>query len=260
MAKTKIPLLIAALALFTFSGASLSFNVEVDTITNYTIRGLDYRENVSTLQEINATVENTGSIGCTYRLKAEIHRPNKTLQRYSEAKPVWPGSSAFEEIHYVPLNYTGNNTVELKIQYCGQEEKIAEFNYTDTNNSLTNSTFSAEVRKLSKDSAEIKTRVQKGLLVPHQAPPYWKTSSVEIKKGEATLEYDAPIFQKQEQLSYIAVNQSTGELKGLIEVKLDEPRPTLLDKIMRKKLQLLISILLISLTVNTILIHERHTD
>jgi hypothetical protein len=229
MARYKAGILLTISLLFILPAASFSFDLSVGDVASASVKDVQYSENISAIQNINASIENTGSIGCGYRLKADYSYGNQSFERYSSEYQLWQGSTARANIFLTTSNYTGTVHGNLSVEYCGQEQKVQEFNYTTENVTLGNKT---DVRTLdvNSTSAEIRSsEYSEAKLVPVEAPPYWKTSAVDLNEGQATLEYEAPIFDSRENITYAVVQNDT--VKATAEVSLEE-QPTLLDKLM----------------------------
>jgi hypothetical protein len=259
MAGNKI-LVLTVLGLFLASGSTaLELDIDVAPLTDHRATDIEYRENFSNFQEINASIENVGSIGCQYRLRAQIDRKNTTFTRYSKKKALWPGDSARLELHDYPINYTGVTGAQLQVQYCGQTKNISQFNYTNTENVTTDKTLESRTRELNSERVSIKTGVEEGLMIPQEIPPYWKTGSATVENSTAEIEYEPTIFKEGEEFRYLVLNQSTHEPEGVTTVKLETPQ-TLWDKLIEKKLQIILTLLFISLTGNMVLIHDKKTE
>lgn len=231
------------------SVSSLSFNIDVEELADHSLKDVEHSANVSQLQEINATVENVGSIGCTYRIKADFQKGNQTLERFSSPQPLWQGEYERLEINYIPTNYKGEIETNLSMTYCGQEKQVDSFNFTVTENTTVNSTLKS--RTISSDDERARIEVEGDRLVPQEEPSYWKTSSTNIVNGTAEIEYDAPIFDQREEITYTVLED--GEIKGSTTVNL-EPEPTLKEKILDRKLEITAAVLAISILGNILLI------
>lgn len=243
MAKT--PLLFAFLILFVSLSLGLTFNVDIAEVTDHTVRDLNYSEEVNTVQEIDATVENTGSIACSYRFKAGFEQGNESFERYSAPSPLWQGAYDDISIHYIPMNYTGMVETNLSVEYCGQERKVDSFKFN-----VTESTFPGaerESRTVNVNESQATIELDSGdLLVPEESPSFWKVSSAEVVNESATLEYEAPIFSASE-LRYTVLED--GEVTGSVNVKMEED-PTYWEKAQGYKMEGLAAVLLISLLLN----------
>ncbi len=231
------------------AASSLSFNVNVDALTDHSFKDMEYRENVSGLQEINATVENVGSIGCTYRLRADFRQGNQTFERFSSPEPLYQGDYDRMEIKFIPEEYVGEIEANISLEYCGQKEQVDSLTFNVTDSTSINSTVDSRTISVNQESAFLEVRGD--LLVPEKEPSYWKTSSAEITNGTAEIEYDAPIFDEREEITYTVLED--GEIRGSTTVSL-EPEPTLKEKLLDRKLELALGLLGISVLANLLLI------
>ncbi len=243
MARYKTAFLLVSLVILISSGSAFTFDVSIDDVSSSRTTDVKYRENVSGLQNINASIANTGSIGCVYRLKADYSYGNQSFTRYSTGAPLWPGDTQRAEVFLITSNYTGEVQGNLSVEYCGQSETVQEFNYTTSNITLGNSTESRTFTADS-DSAEISVKdYSEGTLVPVEAPPYWKTSSTSIQDGETRIEYEPPIFTPNENITYAVVQNGTVEATTKVGLK---GNPTLVQSLMnigRLPLFLLVALL-----------------
>jgi hypothetical protein len=247
MAKTALPVL---LILFFPMAAGLSFNVDLAALTNHSVKDLQYDEEVEAVQNVNASVTNVGSIGCTYRMKADYSYGNESFTRYSPPVPLWQGESDRLEVQFMPLNYTGEVDTNVSLEYCGQTERITSFSFNDTQNTTSDVALDSRTVSVSQDSATVE--VDRGdLLVPKEEPSYWKTSSAEVVNGTSTVEYDAPIFEEGESITYSVI--SNGSVVGKTEVRL-EPDPTLWEKLQERKLEIFKALLGVSVLFNLLLV------
>ncbi|MFB6241447.1 MAG: hypothetical protein ABEJ36_01430 [Candidatus Nanosalina sp.] len=243
-----IPLLISILALASL-GSGLLYQVEIGETLNHTAFRIDYRNTTKDIQRISATFRNIGSIGCTYRLKADVETGNSTTTYYSGDYPLWPGETRLMELRFIPQNISGKVETQLYITYCGKQEKLDEFSFNDTSETLLNKTLESRTLTASEQKARIKLGVRNASLIPVKVPPYWKVSSAEVRKGLANLSYQAPIFNDRENIRYAVVNTTTDQVIGVTEVNLN-PEKTLMEKIMERALEIA---LLISLLLNALL-------
>ena len=240
MAQTKIAALVTFSILFLGVASGLSFNVQIDSITSAAVKDVNFlRENQ--YKSINASVENTGSIGCQYRLKADYRYRNGSFERFSSEYPLWPGEESRTQIDLVVQNYTGEVEGNLSLSYCGQEKEVTDFSFNASNVTLDNE-YNSKTVEVNSTAAEIKMKdMEEGSLVPVEAPPYWKTASEEINGGRAVVRYDAPIFTSRENISYAVIQD--GEVLGQTEVSL-KARKTLWDRLSSVNASLLYTLIL----------------
>lgn len=253
----KSALFAALLILFSSTAFGLVFSVQVEDVTEHSFKGLEFKEEVQTAQRINGTVENIGSIGCKYRLKGEFERGNDTVTRYSSPASLFQGGFADFELYYVPMNYTGEVDTSLYIDYCGQEKHLEDFTFNVTENTVAEEEVSSRTREVTEREATIETDMQEGVLVPEEAPVYWRTGAATIKDGEATVEYQAPIFNENEVIKYTVVDD--GEVVGTTEVSLQED-PTVLERAYERRFEILAGLLGLSLLANVIMYLKRRKD
>jgi hypothetical protein len=247
MAETKITALVVPLLFLVFSGGALSFNVEIDDMTSFSAKDVNLPQEKSAYQSINASIENTGSIGCRYRLKVDYNYSGESFERFSPSYPIWPGESERARIDLLVRNYTGNVEGDLSVNYCGQEEKVTDFNFTSENLTLEKEHSSTTISANSSNTQIRVHEVEKGRLVPVKAPSYWKTSSTELENGKAVLEYEAPIFQPEETITYAIVQNSSSE--GFVKVGLDAEE-SLWDRVLNYRNELLYSLIVLLAALN----------
>ena len=227
MAETKIAALVTFSIFLLGSASGLAFNVQIDALTSASVKDINYMDEVDGVQSVNASVENTGSIGCSYRLKTEYRYKNSSFERYSSAYPLWPGEEDRARIDLLVENYTGEVDGNLSLDYCGQEQKISNFSF-NTSNITVEKKYSSKTVDSNSSAAKINIEeIDEARLVPVEAPPYWKTASEKIREGKAVVEYEAPIFDSRENISYAVVRD--GEVEGETTVSL-ETRRSLWDR------------------------------
>jgi len=247
MAKTALPLLLIFLLP---AAAGLSFNVDLAALTDHSVKDLQYKEEVEAVQNINASITNVGSIGCTYRLRADYSYANQSFTRYSSDVPLWQGESDRLNVRFVPKKYTGTVDTNLSLTYCDQEKKVDSLSFNVTENTTSEGQVSSRTVSVTEKSAEVE--LDNGtLLVPDKQPSYWKTSSADVVNGSAEVRYDAPIFEKEETITYSVIQN--GEVIGETTVKL-EPEPTFWEKLRDSKTEIFRTALIASVFVNLLLI------
>ncbi|MFT4892381.1 MAG: hypothetical protein ACI8Z7_000153 [Candidatus Nanohaloarchaea archaeon] len=208
--------------LFAVSGASaLQVDINIQEITDHGAYEFDYRDNVTSFQEMNVTVENLGSIGCTYRMRAVLEGENFSEIAHSEGYELWPGDTALMTVRHLPLNYTGKVQSDVYLNYCGQEKLIEQVNYSIENRQSTNNTLESETLEANASGARIRTEeVQEGVMIPEETPAGWEVSSSMVEEGVASASYSAPIFDKRRNITYSVVRPD-GELVGTTDVNLN---------------------------------------
>ncbi|QGA80132.1 hypothetical protein LC1Nh_0228 [Candidatus Nanohalobium constans] len=182
-------------------------------------------------------------------MKADFQQGNESFERFSSPEPLWQGDYERLEIKYIPTNYTGKIETNLSLQYCDQEKQIDSFNFNVTENTTINSTVDS--RTVSSNHESSKIEIKGDTLIPQEEPSYWKTSSAQIINGTAEIEYDAPIFDRQEEITYTVIED--GEIIGSTTVGF-KPEPTLKEKIIDKKLEVLTGLLTASILFNILLV------
>lgn len=233
---------------------ALTFEVDVDEEVNSSEFDLNYMEEVETLQTINVTFDNRGSIGCVFRLKAEFEQGNDTFTRYSQGYPLWAGSATTAELNYIPYNYTGQVDTTVYSHYCEREEEIDSFTFNVTENTLFNGTVDTRTVEVNDRQARIETGVENGTLVPEEAPTFWKASGAEITQGEAVISYDPPIFREGASMSYTVLDENS-TVVGTAEVLLEEQPTTweeLGNNLEENSLELLAFLVLVNIFVLTV--------
>ncbi len=248
MARAKA--LAAVLLLFLISGASaINFEASVEPDANHTTKFMEHGENVTGLQTANLTVVNTGSVGCSYRLRAVF---NTSEQAYSQEKALWPGASAFLEINKY---FTENRSVStnLYLEYCGKQKQIDSFNFTA--NASKENTTQVNSTTVESSSEEVKASlpVEEGLLIPEETPPYWKVASTEIVNGTADIGLESPIYDPEEELRFAVYNRSSGEIEAHTTVSLETPEPGKWEKRMIWLEENALSLAAVSVLLNLLL-------
>lgn len=250
----KLVVLAALTGFMVYSGTALSFDVEVGVLTDAETHFLQYEENVSTVQNLSLVAQNTGSIGCEYRLKGEFSYRNTTQVRYSQPYPLWPSESTNVDLYFVPENFTGEVEASLYSTYCEQQKFVDNFTFESFRKNTVNSTIESKTVELSDESATVELPVREGRLVPKDTPPYWKTSSSKIVNGSSTLHYDPPIYNSDEKLVYSVVRN--GELVGTTRIKLEET-VSYWEKLEKRAPKILFILLGFSVVLNSRLLLER---
>ena len=251
---TKIQVLLITILAFTGLSSSLVFKLSVDQELKYSTQDLNYAENVEKIQNINISVQNTGSVGCVFRLRSTLNSSNGQERYYSRPHSMWPGQEARLKIYQIPRK-TGLETTNISLKTCEGWQKLETLNYT-VENTLDQQNLSEidfERKKAQKGSITIKTNVKNALAVPEEAPPYWKVPPTQIQNKSAELTYTPEIYRPEENISYRIINTSSGKLLGTIDVPV-EPKKTLIQSITVMHLSY---VLLVSLLINFAFIYRR---
>ncbi len=215
-------LLVTLLALPLVS--ALTFEVSVDNEVSSGEYDLNYSSEVETLQSINVTFDNKGSIGCQYRLKGEFSQGNDTITRFSPAYPLFPGSHTTAELQYIPFNYTGQVNTTVYSHYCEREEEIDSFTFNVTEKTIFNGTVDTRTVDVGDRQTRVEMDIGNGTMIPEEAPTFWKVSGTEVENGEAIITYDPPIFQEGRTISYTVLDENRSVV-GTADVLLEE-QPT----------------------------------
>ncbi|MFB6180618.1 MAG: hypothetical protein ABEJ93_01955 [Candidatus Nanohalobium sp.] len=221
--KALIPLL---LILITGTATSVSFEASISPEANITVRETSFIQNSSGLQTVNLSVINTGSVGCSFQLETVF---NNSETAYSREKPVWPGESTFLESNHL-FKESGSYKGVAKLDYCGEKLKLSKFNFTTEK-----ANFSApEVNSTTLTASEnrVNFTVEEGLLVPVETPYFWKVSSAETVNGTASVGLKPSIFDRDEEIRFAVLNQSTGSVKAFTNVSMrSEVEETWIDSV-----------------------------
>ena len=250
----KAQLLLTSLLILTGFSSALVFELSVDQDLKYNTQDLRFDESVDTLQNLNLSVTNTGSVGCNFRLKASYNRSDRKITRYSDSHALWPGQEARFVTYYIPEE-PGEKTANLSLRTCRGWEEIQQVNFSVQNAS------SAPEEKLDyvktgaeKGEVNIEVGLEDGLAVPQETPPYWKAGSVPIKNGSANLTYTPEMYRGTENISYRIVNKTSKSVLGGVEVSVVEKK-SFLEKITVLHVSVA---LMISLLLNIVLIARKH--
>ncbi|MFB6115977.1 MAG: hypothetical protein ABEK10_00555 [Candidatus Nanosalina sp.] len=219
MDENKVAVLVLSTVLMSAGASSILYEVDVEESLNHSSFKLQYRENISDLQTYSAIIDNTGSVGCKFRLVNTLKSENYTRTDYSSAHELWPGESALIEVKSVPMNVTGRINSTLKIQYCGKEAVLNKTAFVDVENTTAGDRISSTTLKSKNGKLSFKTTLDEAYAVPISEPPYWKVESANISSGKASVEFEAPIYVKDESIVFALVNKTTGEVVGRTEVK-----------------------------------------
>ncbi len=242
MARRKVIFLLAVFLIAAIpSAAGLELQVLISDSSDFSVYDINYLNETRGIQQVNLTVENVGSIGCKYRLRAVFNSSDETSESYSQAHRLWPGKTAFSRLRYLPENVSGKVDAELYMQYCGNEDVIKRFSFKSDTLSFPNRTVESETLEANSTHAEVSLEeAQNGVMIPREYPGGWKVSSVEIIDGGATAEYDAPLFSPRTNLTYTVVD-SGGEVIGETTVNLNV-RPTLIEVLFQNRYRVLLAI------------------
>lgn len=249
MGRAKITSLIALTVLFAVTASGLLYEVEVGDSLNQSNYELNYSQEIEDVQEISIILDNTGSVGCQFRLRNEMKAENFSRTDYSQSYSVWPGNSALMEVRSVPENVTGEINSTLYASYCGKTEEIAEFGFNDTEKTVLNDSIESKTLAAENGGVKISVPVQEGVIVPVDEPAYWKVGSAQLNSGRATADLEAPIFNAEQSVEFAVINESTGRTVGTTSVEMTAEE----DLLYRIEQNFLEIVLGISLLVNVVL-------
>lgn len=245
----KISTLILASILISTAASSIIYEVDVDESLNHSSFQLNYSEEITDVQEYTAVLDNTGSVGCSFRLANTLESGNYSRTDHSDTYTLWPGDSARITVSSVPINVTGRINSTLEVEYCGKNSVLNRTSFTDIENTTAAREFSSTTLSSGKNSLTFETGVEEAIAVPIGEPPYWKVSAANISSGKAKIDFEAPIYSEEKSIIYALVNKTTGEVIGRTEVKTGSEVFNL-DDIPG---QVLWSILVISILLNLVL-------
>jgi hypothetical protein len=229
--------------LFLSGAAAMEFGVNVDTKVDQANFNLEQFNNSDTT-EFKLTVENVGSVGCQYRLAGNFYS-DRVKMFYSGDRPMFPGTAQDISLTYTRENYTGNVTGELYLEYCNRREHLENRTFTVDNDPVENE-ISSEVLEVNRTGASVEINRTNGTLIPVEQPPLWRIGSTEIEDGEASVEYNPPIYREGENLSFIVNDE--GENIGYTQVKL-EKEETLMDRLAERRNEIALAGLAIVLLI-----------
>lgn len=258
----KIPILvlISILAITTSTGIGVEINL--DSLAKQGVKDINYPENFSDTFHLNASVNNPGSVACQYQLRADTNQTDdKVINSYSNKETIYPGQTARLKLYQIPLNYSGKIQGDLTVEYCGKKEKVENFTTESLNQTelqIQNKTHEPREKTVNKTITTIETgkKIENTILIPYDTPGYWKVQPAKVENKSAVLKYEAPVFEKWRNITYIAVNQETQEPIAKVKTDLNE-NPTLKEKITRNKYQTLLAISIILNLATITYIHRR---
>ncbi|MBC5793077.1 MAG: hypothetical protein H8Z69_03495 [Nanohaloarchaea archaeon] len=242
----KKTLIITSAFLILLGGVSaLTFDVSVDTKTEVSTHNTNV--NSSFPPSASTTVTNTGSLGCSYRMKGYYSFSNRTEESFSNEKALWPGTTTDLELRMMPTNYTGEINGNLSIMYCGKEKNIDNFSVQIDERVLPENETKVVAEQVTNTSAKLEMDREEGIMVPVDSPAKWKPGPSRIVNGTAEIEYEAPIFREGTNLTYAVY--SDGET-DYYQVSLWK-KETVLDRFTKSQLGIGLAV---SVLLNLILI------
>ena len=219
MAPDKVTVLLTGLVLLAGFTAALDFSVEVRPTPEVSVYQV---ENISSSDfNTSMALENSGSVGCEFRLKGVFDQGGQEVIRYSRPYPIWPGEGTDVDLTYIPINYTGEVESEISLEYCWQQKPVANFTFESDQAILPNKTLESKTLNFNNTNARVLFKdLDKALLIPQEYPPYWKVGSADVRNGEAKINYRAPLFKKGENITYTVVQNRS--VIGKTKVQLED--------------------------------------
>lgn len=215
----KISTLVLAVVFLSAIASSIIYEVDVDESLNHSSFQLSYEEEITDVQQYSAVIDNTGSVGCTYRLANTLESGNYSRTDYSQPHQLWPGDSARISVTSVPINVTGQINSTLEVEYCGKNTVINKTSFEDIRNTSAQKEISSTTLKSEDGRITFKTGLNEAIAVPIGEPPYWKIGPVNISAGKAETSFEAPIFSEEKTVIFALVNKSSGDVMGRTHVK-----------------------------------------
>jgi hypothetical protein len=177
--------------------------------------------------------ENTGSIGCGFRLRADVYElvGNKTRQAYtswSEEKSIEPGGHEELTAYWYPKG-SGNFTVRTFLYYCNSIEDGPRANFTVFRSNITAGEMPFEVKtETTENYVEFRFNsredVRDLIIIPRRYPVGWVFDSKKVdwigkgKEKIVKVDYEAGIWGEKN-ISFDMVT-SDGEYYQSTEVTL----------------------------------------
>lgn len=241
--------MISAIAMV--SGVSATnVNAEVDAMAEMDGYDVSAQSHPTGMREINLTVENSGSVGCNYRIMANLRYGNTSRRRYSDPEPVLAGGIAKPDLFFVALNYTGNVSGSVYSSFCGQREHLRNLSFAVDSGQTRVPAVNSTTVSVDDDYVNVSVNMEEGYLVPRKTPPYWKAGSARVEDGEASISYDPPLFDTSESLEYVLVNGSGAVATTKVDLEVER---TFLQRILDRLEASLAPLLGASLLLNVLL-------
>lgn len=258
MARYKVSaVLIGTLVVLAGAGIGLDFDVTVQPTVEGQFIAFDHDNSTAPLHRFTVSAGNTGSVTCGYRMTATFERANQTITRYSAEQIIYPGEQQLLELEYLPYNYTGPVWANVSVEYCDHETQLGSTAFTVDERLRTNRTLTSRTVRSGNTSATVELPVDSGIMLPEQAPAYWKPAAARIINGTAVVRYDPPLFDRQEQLEYTVYDPQQGAVIGTVTVGLEE-EPTLTEQLWRHRVLVGLAV---SVLINLLLaglLYRRH--
>lgn len=225
MDEHKAEILLIALLVLTVSGAAFRLKVEVAPDAKVSPSMFEYGKKVGREQSFSASLYNTGSVGCRYRLKAVYRVNNLSKVFFSKSKPLLPGMESDFSFETVPGtdNRSWNGTVYA--DFCGNEKEIGNFSYKQVKQIENNGRdIEAEVEEVNYTAITLETGVKKGYLIPKDVPTQWKVSSSEIIDGVSEVSFEPTVLNRKRQLEFFVFNRTSEKIIGSFKVGLEKEK------------------------------------
>ena len=241
MAFRKVLAVLALLGIVSLGAANLVYvNITDDTGLSVPYHAMTVEENRFIL---NTSVENIGSVGCTFRVHGTFEQNETTYEAFSEPADLFPGGVETVKLQYYPVNYTGTVRANFSIRYCGETQHLNTTTFQADTEPVPASTIQTKTIEAADDHAVIEIE-QDGLLLPIKKPGQWAVSHARARGGHATIEYDAPLFNPGKTITFAVFNTTSNSVVGQTDVALEDQR-TRLERFMadRTNIMLLLSVL-----------------
>lgn len=249
--------ILAVLVLFSAGSASaLNIQVKVPPEVKASIYDVQYQNSTDLVHSMNFTLENPASVGCAYAVRGRFDKGGAVNTVYSKSYEMWPGEARLLELNYIPQNYTGTVRADIDLLYCDRAENITSYRFESEKSNWPNTRIESRTIEATDRKAKIETSFQNGKLIPITSPPNWRTGSATLTNSSATLEYDAPIFSHERNITYALIDEE-GELVGKTEVSLKNPEPSLKEKILEKKWLIFAALFIVSMAGNGYLLRRK---
>ncbi len=166
----------------------------------------------NTPQSFLVVWENTGSIGCRFRLRADIYEiindtKKQVYTSWSEETPIEPGEQANLIAYWYPKS-PGNFTVRTFLYYCNTIRDGPRANFTVFKQNITAKEIPVEVKTESTESYvafrfNSKENIENLVIIPDEYPFGWTFDSKKVdwieegKEKIVKLDYEAGIWKER---------------------------------------------------------------
>jgi hypothetical protein len=236
---------VLATAVFVFAGSAsaLSFDVSVEKEFRYDVQSFEYSENSSDLQSVNASIMNTGSVPCSFRLKTVFNTSDRSINRkYSGSTSLEPGQHGFLELYRAP-DVKGESPAAFYLKGCDGWNRIARKELVVNEAASTNNTVDFSKKRAEEGLIQIKIEdpvPNSGFLfVPVEKPAYWKVPSTKTEKRALALSYRPETYSPSENITYMVFNRSSKRPHGVLTVSV-EPKDSFQQRFQKTALPVLL--------------------